>query len=67
MVKSDSMIAEATLAPSAVTKVEDAFQNANGFTWFVEVVGGPTMRLSKSQMPDWLVTVPSTACSESEQ
>jgi len=60
--KSDEMIAEATLRPNAVTKVEDAFQDANGFTWFIEVVGGPTIQRSKQEMPKWFVALPATVC-----
>lgn len=65
MEKSDDQIAEATLRPSGITKVEDAFQDANGFVWFVEVVGGPTLRMTKADMPKWLVSLPATACSSS--
>jgi len=62
MEKSDEMIAEARLAANTVTKVEDAFQDANGFVWFIEIVGGPTFRITKDEMPKWLVSLPATAC-----
>ncbi len=62
MEKSDEMIAEAALTANAVTKVEDAFQDANGFVWFIEIVGGPTVRISKDEMPKWFVSLPATVC-----
>ena len=60
--KSDDMIAEARLTANAVTKVEDAFQDANGFVWFIEIVGGPTLRITKDEMPKWFVSLPAAAC-----
>lgn len=59
---SDDVIARATLAPEKVTKVEDAFQDANGFTWFLRFEGGDLMELSKSDMPEWFVGLPATLC-----
>jgi hypothetical protein len=60
---SDEVIARAVLRPKGVTKVEDAFQDANGFTWFVEVAGGPTLKVSKETMAKWRVSIPASACS----
>lgn len=48
-----------------MTKVEDAFQDASGFTWFVEIVGGPTIRVTKKQMPKWFFSLPAMACGAS--
>lgn len=45
-----------------MTKVEEAFQDANGFTWFIEVDDGPTLRLHKDDMPEWFVSLPASAC-----
>ncbi len=59
---SDEVIATASLRPEAVTKVEEAFQDANGFTWFVAVEGGPLLRVSKKEMPKWFVALPASVC-----
>jgi hypothetical protein len=60
--KSDDLIAEAVVKPLTVTKVDDAFQDASGFTWWVEIDGGPTFKVSKRTMPRWTVTIPASAC-----
>lgn len=60
---SDDVIAEATRRPEAVTKVEDAFIDANGFTWFVQVDDLPPREISKRDMPEWFVVMPSSVCS----
>lgn len=60
--KSADLIAQAVLPPGAVTKVKDAFQDANGFLWFIETEGGTTIERSKEQMPEWIVALPATAC-----
>ena len=59
---SDEVIASATLEPTSVTKVEDAFQDASGFTWFVQVDNGPTLRFQKDDMPEWFVALPASVC-----
>jgi len=61
--KGNELIAEATIKPLTVTKVDDAFVDANGFTWWVEVEGGPTFKVSKRTMPRWTVAIPASACS----
>lgn len=60
---SDDVIAEATLRPEAVTKVEDAFIDANGFIWFIQVGDRPPQEISKRDMPEWFVALPSSVCS----
>jgi hypothetical protein len=59
---SDQVIASAVLRPVAVTEVDEAFQDANGFAWFVQVAGRPTLRVEKRQMPRWLVALPASVC-----
>ena len=59
---SDEVIARATLAPERVTKVDDAFQDANGFTWFLRIQGDDLLELRKSEMPEWFVALPATVC-----
>jgi hypothetical protein len=61
-VSSDERIAEATLSPEAVTKVEDAFQDAAGFTWFLKVNELPALRLTREDMPKWFVSLPASVC-----
>ena len=46
---SNDMIAEATLAPEAVTKVPKAFQDAAGFTWFVTIGNSEPIKLTQSR------------------
>ena len=58
----EDLIAEATLAANAVTKVEDAFQDAAGSTWFVEVDGAETFSVTTDEMPRWFVSLPADAC-----
>lgn len=59
---SDDVIATASLSAESVTKVGDAFQDASGFTWFVAVDAGPTLRVTKEQMPNWFVALPASIC-----
>jgi hypothetical protein len=61
-VASDERIAKATLRAEGVTKVEDAFQDASGFTWFLKVNDLPAQRLSKEDMPKWFVSLPASVC-----
>ncbi len=51
---------EATIEPNGVTKVEDAFDDSD--SWIVEVDGAEAFRLAKDDMPEWIVTIPATAC-----
>jgi hypothetical protein len=60
---SDERIAKATLRPEGVTKVEDAFQDANGFTWFLKVSDLPLKQVTKQDMPKWFVSLPASVCS----
>ncbi|HZX55247.1 MAG TPA: hypothetical protein VFE86_11230 [Ilumatobacteraceae bacterium] len=59
---SDDVIAEATLAPEAVTKVPNAFQDAAGFTWFLTIGHSEPIKLTKADMPHWVVALPASAC-----
>lgn len=60
--RSDELIASATLAANAVTNVEDAFQDAGGFTWFITIGDAAPMGVTKADMPHWVVSVPASAC-----
>lgn len=53
---------KATLAPEAVTKVEDAVQDANGFTWFVRVDDGEPFEVGEADMPEWSWGLPAAVC-----
>jgi hypothetical protein len=59
---SDEVIVTATLAGEAVTKVDDAFQDANGFTWWLRVDGGEPFAIPKKDMPKWFVPLPASLC-----
>lgn len=65
--KGDEVIARAVLRPLAVTKVERAFQNANGFTWWVQVLGETAFKVSDKTMPGWKVRIPISSCREQAQ
>lgn len=56
------LIRDASLAPQAVTQVKDAFQDAAGFSWFIQVGDQAPSLISKEQMPKWLVALPASAC-----
>jgi hypothetical protein len=60
---SEEVIGRATLAAEAVTKVDDAFQDANGFTWFLRVNDAEPFPMAKNDMPKWFVSLPASLCS----
>jgi hypothetical protein len=59
--KSEDLIATALVNQLTVTKVKDAFQDANGFIWWVEVEG-QSFKVLKDTMPRWTFTIPATVC-----
>lgn len=61
---SDDAMAQATLPAEKVTKVEDAYFDANGFTWFVEVEGAPLITVTDRQLKKVkrIVVIPASAC-----
>ncbi|MFE6861605.1 hypothetical protein [Nocardia sp. NPDC057668] len=60
--KTEDIIATAVIQPLAVIKVQRAFQDAAGFTWWVQVSGQPEFTVSKDAMPEWKVSIPVSAC-----
>lgn len=59
------LIAEASLAAETVTRVEDAFQDAAGFTWFVQVGDGAPKMVTRAEMPKWFFSIPASVCGPS--
>lgn len=59
------LIAEARLAAESVTRVKDAFQDAAGFTWFIQVGDSAPTMVTRAEMPKWFVSIPASACSPS--